>query len=183
MLNPIVTSSCNAARPFPAFSNPGILFPSAAAAIKSDHTNPNFRSCRERHINTFHNYLYFNTTSTITTTTCSLLRSLSAGSFLSSSLSGFSCSLTRTRGGHGHGHGQRDKNLSMGGFTDVAALDSSAARKIPRLNAAVLGESLATEDDQLILPNDQFSSNAHISSYHQVSSLFTYLFQIWIGLV
>ncbi|CAK9317868.1 unnamed protein product [Citrullus colocynthis] len=174
MLNPVATSSCNAARPFPAFSNPGILFPSAAAGIKSDHTNPNFRSCKERHINTFHNYLYFNTTSTITTTTRSLLRSLSAGSFLSSSLSGFSCSLTRTRAAHGdvHGHGQRDKNLSMGGFTDVAALDSSAARKIPRLNAAVLGESLATEDDQLILPNDQFSSNAHISSYHQYLEMY-----------
>ncbi|XP_038899326.1 acetyl-coenzyme A synthetase, chloroplastic/glyoxysomal isoform X2 [Benincasa hispida] len=60
----------------------------------------------------------------------------------------------------------------MGGFTDVAALDSSAARKIPRLNAAVLGESLATEDDQLILSSDQFSSNAHISSYHQYLEMY-----------
>ncbi|XP_004145625.1 acetyl-coenzyme A synthetase, chloroplastic/glyoxysomal isoform X1 [Cucumis sativus] len=174
MLNLIVTSSCNAVRPFPASSNPGILFPSAAAAINSDYPNPYFHNCKERHINTFHNHLYFNSTSSSfsssTTTSSCLLRPPFAGSFLSSSLSTFSSSLTRIRGSDGDG--RRDKNLSMGGLTDVAALESSAARKIPRLNAAVLGESPATEDDQLIFPSDLFSSNAHISSYHQYLEMY-----------
>ncbi|KAL0549399.1 hypothetical protein IC582_013881 [Cucumis melo] len=181
MLNLFVTSSCNAAPPFPASSNPGIFFPSPATAITSDYSNPYFHYCKERHINSFHHSLYFYPTTTsssssssssTTTSSSCLLRPPFAGSFLSSSLSTFSSSLTRIRGGDGDGDGRRDKNFSMGGFTDVAALDSSAARKIPRLNAAVLGESPATEDDQLILPSDQFSSNANISSYHQYLEMY-----------
>ncbi|XP_022148218.1 acetyl-coenzyme A synthetase, chloroplastic/glyoxysomal isoform X2 [Momordica charantia] len=64
------------------------------------------------------------------------------------------------------------------GFTDLTApdrltqVDSSAARKIPRLNATVLGESLASEDDQLILPSDQFSSRAHVSSHQKYLEMY-----------
>lgn len=44
----------------------------------------------------------------------------------------------------------------------------SGAGKIPRLNAVILGDSLASEEDDLICPNDEFSSQALISSPQKV---------------
>ena len=178
MLNPVVASSCYSAPPSPASSDRGFIFPSAAAAAavaaaaasKSHNLNPypisniRYYYCKEHHVNSFRGYRYFNSTSCFLRHPCS-------GSFVCSSVSGFCCSLSRTRGGdgngngNGNGNGERDKKVSTMGLTD---LDFSAARKIPRLNAAVLGESLATEDDNVILPSDQFSSRAHVSSYLQV---------------
>ncbi|KAG7017888.1 Acetyl-coenzyme A synthetase, chloroplastic/glyoxysomal [Cucurbita argyrosperma subsp. argyrosperma] len=181
MLNPVVASSCYSAPPSPASSDPGFIFPSAAAAAavvaaaaasKSHNLNPypisniRYYYCKEHHVNSFRGYRYFNSTSCFLRHPCS-------GSFVCSSVSGFCCSLSRTRGGDGNGNGngkgERDKKVSSMGLTD---LDLSAARKIPRLNAAVLGESLATEDDNVILPSDQFSSRAHVSSYLQYLEMY-----------
>ncbi|XP_022934924.1 acetyl-coenzyme A synthetase, chloroplastic/glyoxysomal-like isoform X1 [Cucurbita moschata] len=177
MLNPVVASSCYSAPPSPASSDPGFIFPSAAAAAaaaasKSHYLNPypisniRYYYCKEHHVNSFRGYRYFNSTSCFLRHPCS-------GSFVCSSVSGFCCSLSRTRGGdgngNGNGNGERDKKESSMGLTD---LDLSAARKIPRLNAAVLGESLATEDDNVILPSDQFSSRAHVSSYLQYLEMY-----------
>ncbi|KAG6581154.1 Acetyl-coenzyme A synthetase, chloroplastic/glyoxysomal, partial [Cucurbita argyrosperma subsp. sororia] len=181
MLNPVVASSCYSAPPSPASSDPGFIFPSAAAAAavvaaaaasKSHNLNPypisniRYYYCKEHHVNSFRGYRYFNSTSCFLRHPCS-------GSFVCSSVSGFCCSLSRTRGGdgngNGNGNGERDKKVSSMGLTD---LDLSAARKIPRLNAAVLGESLATEDDNVILPSDQFSSRAHVSSYLQYLEMY-----------
>ncbi|XP_023527689.1 acetyl-coenzyme A synthetase, chloroplastic/glyoxysomal-like isoform X1 [Cucurbita pepo subsp. pepo] len=182
MLNPVVASSCYSAPPSPASSDRGFIFPSAAAAAavaaaaasKSHNLNPypisniRYYYCKEHHVNSFRGYRYFNSTSCF-------LRHPYSGSFVCSSVSGFCCSLSRTRGGdgngngNGNGNGERDKKVSTMGLTD---LDFSAARKIPRLNAAVLGESLATEDDNVILPSDQFSSRAHVSSYLQYLEMY-----------
>ncbi|KMT07822.1 hypothetical protein BVRB_6g146340 [Beta vulgaris subsp. vulgaris] len=41
---------------------------------------------------------------------------------------------------------------------------NSGAGKIPRLNAVILGETLASEENDLVFPSDDFSSNAHVSS-------------------
>nr|GMD07023.1 acetyl-coenzyme A synthetase, chloroplastic/glyoxysomal-like isoform X3 [Ipomoea batatas] len=40
----------------------------------------------------------------------------------------------------------------------------SGAGKIPRLNAVILGEALASEEDDLVFPNEDFSRQAHVSS-------------------
>ncbi|XP_022984004.1 acetyl-coenzyme A synthetase, chloroplastic/glyoxysomal-like isoform X2 [Cucurbita maxima] len=174
MFNPVVSSSCYSAPPSPASSDPGFIFTSAAAAAvaaaaasKSHNlipypiSNIRYYYCKEHHVNSFRGYRYFNSTSCFLRHPCS-------GSFVCSSVPGFCCSLSRTRGG-GDGNGERDKKVSSMGLTDV---DLSAARKIPRLNAAVLGESQATEDDNVILPSDQFSSRAHVSSYLQYLEMY-----------
>ncbi|CAN1244032.1 Acetyl-coenzyme A synthetase, chloroplastic/glyoxysomal, partial [Linum perenne] len=43
-------------------------------------------------------------------------------------------------------------------------ISPSGAGKIPRLNALILGESLASEEDDLVFPSDQFSREALVSS-------------------
>ena len=48
----------------------------------------------------------------------------------------------------------------------------SGAGKIPRLNAVILGESLASEEDDLVFPSDHFSRQALVPSPHKV--LFIY---------
>ncbi|KAL2552652.1 Acetyl-coenzyme A synthetase [Forsythia ovata] len=45
----------------------------------------------------------------------------------------------------------------------LATLPSGAGR-IPKLNAVILGESLASEEDDLVFPSDDFSRRAHIPS-------------------
>lgn len=151
----VATSSCFI-RPFPA--NPTFLFPSASSANNSVRKIHNWKqpNYKKRQVITFHSYYYFN----------SCLRPSCARSFgFTRSSSGFCCSFSRTSG---------EQAQVVMGFTDLTApdrltqVDSSAARKIPRLNATVLGESLASEDDQLILPSDQFSSRAHVSSHQKV---------------
>jgi hypothetical protein len=47
----------------------------------------------------------------------------------------------------------------------------SGAGKIDKLNAVILGDSLASEEDDLIFPSVQFSQSALISSPQQVSVL------------
>lgn len=44
----------------------------------------------------------------------------------------------------------------------------SGAGKIPHLNAVILGEAIASEENDFIYPSDDFSRQAHISSPHQV---------------
>jgi acetyl-CoA synthetase len=46
----------------------------------------------------------------------------------------------------------------------------SGAGKISGINALVLGESLAAEEHDLILPNPEFSASALVSSPQQVRS-------------
>ncbi|KAI8019503.1 hypothetical protein LOK49_LG04G03456 [Camellia lanceoleosa] len=47
---------------------------------------------------------------------------------------------------------------------DSMASTPSGAGKIPRLNAVILGEALASEDDDLVFPSDHFSTQALIPS-------------------
>lgn len=47
----------------------------------------------------------------------------------------------------------------------------SGAGKISHLNAAILGESLASEENDLVFPNDQFSSQALVPSPEKVKPL------------
>ncbi|XP_023746814.1 acetyl-coenzyme A synthetase, chloroplastic/glyoxysomal [Lactuca sativa] len=44
------------------------------------------------------------------------------------------------------------------------ATHPSGAGKIPRLNAVILGESLASEEDDLVFPSHDFSQQAHVPS-------------------
>lgn len=52
----------------------------------------------------------------------------------------------------------------------------SGAGKIPRLNAVILGEAIASEEDDLVLPNQDFSRQALIPSPQKVSSFFFWFF-------
>jgi len=45
----------------------------------------------------------------------------------------------------------------------------SGAGKISQLNAVVLGESLASEENDLVFPSKEFSGQALVSSPQQVS--------------
>lgn len=45
----------------------------------------------------------------------------------------------------------------------------SGAGKISQLNAVVLGESIASEENDLVFPSKEFSSQALVSSPQQVS--------------
>jgi len=45
----------------------------------------------------------------------------------------------------------------------------SGAGHISHLNAVVLGDSLATEEDDFVLPSEEFASQANIQSPEQVS--------------
>lgn len=47
----------------------------------------------------------------------------------------------------------------------------SGAGKITRLNAVILGEALASEEDDLVFPSENFSRQAHVSSLQKVPLL------------
>lgn len=47
----------------------------------------------------------------------------------------------------------------------------SGADRITRLNALILGDALASEEDDLIFPSEVFSSQAHVSSSQKVPSI------------
>ncbi|EYU31885.1 hypothetical protein MIMGU_mgv1a001346mg [Erythranthe guttata] len=48
----------------------------------------------------------------------------------------------------------------------------SGAGPIPKLNALILGESLASEEDDLVLPSHDFSAQAHVSSPHKYLDMY-----------
>lgn len=52
----------------------------------------------------------------------------------------------------------------------MAHLPSGAGR-ITKLNALILGEALASEEDDLVFPSEDFSSQAHVSSPEKVPFL------------
>lgn len=54
----------------------------------------------------------------------------------------------------------------------------SGAGKIPRLNAVILGEALASEEDDLVFPNEDFSRQAHVSSPQEVLRLTTNCYSV-----
>ncbi|KAL6508121.1 Acetyl-coenzyme A synthetase, cytoplasmic [Orobanche hederae] len=53
----------------------------------------------------------------------------------------------------------------------MATLPSGAGR-IPRLNALILGEALASEEDDLIIPSQDFSAQAHVPSPHKYLEMY-----------
>lgn len=48
----------------------------------------------------------------------------------------------------------------------------SGAGRIPRLNAVILGESLATEENDFVVPSQDFANQANVKSPEQVFSFF-----------
>ncbi|KAF5958593.1 hypothetical protein HYC85_005818 [Camellia sinensis] len=56
---------------------------------------------------------------------------------------------------------------------DSIASMPSGAGKIPRLNAVILGEALASEDDDLVFPSDHFSTQALIPSPQKYLEMYT----------
>ncbi|KAK4483253.1 hypothetical protein RD792_010437 [Penstemon davidsonii] len=56
------------------------------------------------------------------------------------------------------------KTANLLRHVDSMATLPSGAGKISRLNAVILGESLASEEDDLVIPCPDFSSNAHVPS-------------------
>lgn len=51
----------------------------------------------------------------------------------------------------------------------------SGAGQISHLNAVILGESLATEEDDFVLPNEEFATQANVQSPEQVFAEFNFL--------
>lgn len=57
----------------------------------------------------------------------------------------------------------------------------SGAGNIPHLNSIILGEALASEENHLIFPSDDFSRQAHVPSPQKVpTALFHFDFEFWI---
>lgn len=52
----------------------------------------------------------------------------------------------------------------------------SGAGRISRLNAVILGDSLASEEDDLVFPSQAFSDQAHVPSPQKVQFLFSFFF-------
>lgn len=52
----------------------------------------------------------------------------------------------------------------------------TGAGRISRLNAVILGDSLASEEDDLVFPSHTFSAQAHVPSPQKVLFLSIYLF-------
>ena len=48
----------------------------------------------------------------------------------------------------------------------------SGAGKITRLNAVILGEALASEEDDLVFPSENFSRQAHVSSLQKYLEMY-----------
>ncbi|XP_058737673.1 acetyl-coenzyme A synthetase, chloroplastic/glyoxysomal [Vicia villosa] len=48
----------------------------------------------------------------------------------------------------------------------------SGAGRIPHLNAVILGESLATEEEDYVLPSEEFASKAHVQSPEQYLEMY-----------
>jgi hypothetical protein len=97
--------------------------------------------------------------------------SLSSSSWLSYNYTKSFLSLRNKRSGGG---AMGMTELGPGDLRHVESMSHipSGAGKIDRLNAVILGDSLASEEDDLIFPSAQFSQSALISSPQQVSVLF-----------
>ncbi|VFQ81021.1 unnamed protein product [Cuscuta campestris] len=69
-----------------------------------------------------------------------------------------------------------DTHFEGSGFTKISHGEKSTAPgragKIPRPNAVILGESPASEDYDLVFPNDDFSRQAHVSSHQQYMEMY-----------
>lgn len=69
-----------------------------------------------------------------------------------------------------------DTHFEGSGFTKISHREQSTAAgragKIPRPNAVILGESPASEDDDLVFPSDDFSQQAHVSSHQQYMEMY-----------
>lgn len=79
----------------------------------------------------------------------------------------------RNKRSGGGAMGTTDLGTTDLGPSDLRHVESmshtpSGAGKINRLNAVILGDSLASEEDDLILPSAKFSQSALISSQQQV---------------
>lgn len=66
-----------------------------------------------------------------------------------------------------------ERKMNIAGSDHLRHVESmkelpSGAGKIPRLNAVVLGEALASEEDDLVVPSEDFSRQALVSSPQQV---------------
>lgn len=73
--------------------------------------------------------------------------------------------------------GEREKNMSITTSNHLRHVESmatlpSGAGKIPRLNAVILGEALASQENDLVVPNRDFSNQAHIPSLHQYLEMY-----------
>ncbi|KAJ0988692.1 hypothetical protein J5N97_007048 [Dioscorea zingiberensis] len=71
-----------------------------------------------------------------------------------------------------------DKKRSIASSDHLRHVESmaqlpSGAGKIQRLNAVILGEALASEEDDLVLPSEEFSSQAHVSSPRQYLEMYS----------
>lgn len=94
----------------------------------------------------------------------------------------------RTRGGGGGGHvvmatspasSPPRKNLKTSNHlrhVDSMKVLPSGAGKLPQLNAIILGEALASDEDDLVFPSVDFSSNALVSSPAEVLRNLDFLF-------
>ena len=73
------------------------------------------------------------------------------------------------------------KNLTTANHlrhVDSMASPPSGAGNISHLNAVILGEALASEEDDLVLPSDDFSRQALVPSPQKVSSHFLLIYLI-----
>lgn len=76
--------------------------------------------------------------------------------------SGGNILMTASRSSHSTNSSLRNSNLkSIPTFS-----------RLPGVNAAILGEAIASEEEDLVFPSDEFSNQALVPSFQKVSSFF-----------
>lgn len=80
-----------------------------------------------------------------------------------------SVSLLRKRNSMASSNSNRRTENHLRHMESMKILPSGAGH-ISHLNAVILGESLATEEDDFVLPNEEFASQANVQSPQQVSN-------------
>lgn len=98
---------------------------------------------------------------------CATKKNKNKNPFCSSSVSSLFCNNSRRRRNHKNLMASNHrKNNYLRHLESMKILPSGAGR-IPRLNAVILGESLATEENDFVVPSEDFANQANVKSPEQ----------------
>lgn len=114
----------------------------------------------------------YTTTSSITYTSNNFIINKNHNYYSNTTITNYYCSLTHNY----HKHNINNKMRWNNGLRLMESMATfpSGAGNIPRLNAVILGEALASEEDDLVYPSQQFSTNALVPSPQKVYTVFLF---------
>ena len=88
--------------------------------------------------------------------------------FCSSSVSSLFCNNNRRRRNHKNLMASNHRTNNYLRHLESRKILPSGAGRVPRLNAVILGESLATEENDFVVPSQDFANQANVKSPEQV---------------